>query len=153
MIKKILSFLPALCMACVIFGFSAKTGEESSNLSLQITKAIVGVMEQVTGADWDAEERQEIVDDFHVAVRKGAHMTEYAVFSWTLLLPLCVCGVRGKKRILAALLVCVLFAAGDEYHQSFVAGRGPALRDVGFDTAGAAGGLFLAWLFLRKKNA
>lgn len=37
-----------------------------------------------------------------------------------------------------ALLMAVLFALSDEYHQSFVAGRTSTLRDVGIDSVSAA---------------
>ena len=33
-------------------------------------------------------------------------------------------------------IFCVLYAATDEFHQSFVGGRGPSVRDVGIDSLG-----------------
>jgi VanZ family protein len=36
-----------------------------------------------------------------------------------------------------SILSCAIYAAMDEYHQSFVAGRGPSVRDVVIDTCGA----------------
>ena len=58
---------------------------------------------------------------------------------------------------LTALPLCVLYAAGDEFHQSFTEARGPSLVDVGIDTAGA----LLMWgllalserLFARRRPA
>ena len=47
--------------------------------------------------------------------------------------------------MLVAGLICVGFAAGDEYHQSFVAGRGPSKKDVMIDSIGA----FFGILFVR----
>ena len=38
-------------------------------------------------------------------------------------------------------LICVGFAAGDEYHQSFVDGRGPSVIDVGIDSIGVFFGI------------
>ena len=38
---------------------------------------------------------------------------------------------------LAALPLCILYAAGDEFHQSFTEGRGPSPVDVAIDSAGA----------------
>ena len=44
-----------------------------------------------------------------------------------------------------------LYAASDEFHQGFVAGRGPSIVDVTIDSAGViAGVLFLAWILLCK---
>ena len=40
-------------------------------------------------------------------------------------------------------LLAILYAASDEFHQSFVPGRGPSVIDVGIDAIGA--GLGLMW--------
>ena len=40
-----------------------------------------------------------------------------------------------------ALIVCVLYAISDEVHQMFVPGRGPGIKDVLIDSAGATVGI------------
>jgi len=47
------------------------------------------------------------------------------------------------KKAGMAFSVCVLFAVSDEFHQQFVPGRGPQVRDVFIDSSGAALGLLL----------
>ena len=47
--------------------------------------------------------------------------------------------------ILLAGLISVGFACTDEFHQSFVDGRGPSKRDVGIDSIGA----FIGILFIQ----
>ena len=75
----------------------------------------------------------------NLLVRKGAHMAEYAVL---LLLYRRALHASGARRPgLAALCLCACYAATDEGHQAFVAGRGPSVADVCIDTLGAA----LAW--------
>ena len=59
----------------------------------------------------------------------------------TLCVPLYAYGVRGIWLYLLAGFLCAGFAATDEYHQSFVAGRGPSVRDVCIDTFGAMIGI------------
>ena len=49
--------------------------------------------------------------------------------------------------MLLAGIVCVGFAGLDEYHQSFVAGRGPSVKDVGIDSIGAFVGILLVQAF------
>ena len=45
-----------------------------------------------------------------------------------------------------------MYAASDEYHQSFVADRGPSVFDVMIDSAGViAGVLLMFWILQRKK--
>lgn len=79
-------------------------------------------------------------------VRKGAHLTEYAVLAVLLWW-----GIRGgrtgwPKRVAGpAWLVATGFAFTDEFHQMFVPGRQGSLWDVLIDSVGAAGGLFLLW--------
>ncbi len=47
-------------------------------------------------------------------------------------------------------LLAILYAASDEFHQSFVAGRGSTAMDVGIDSIGA--GLGLLWAKKKFKN-
>jgi len=81
--------------------------------------------------------------------KKGGHMLGYGLlalsywngFGWD----------RRKRPI--AWLSAVLYAATDEFHQSFVAGRSPSIWDVlVFDNLGALIALWLAGLFLKQKR-
>jgi VanZ family protein len=69
-------------------------------------------------------------------LRKGAHMTEYAVLALLL--------VRALGREAPALALGVLYAASDELHQAFVRGRHASPVDVAIDAVGLLLGL-LAW--------
>lgn len=142
-----LSFLPALCMMYLIFTFSSQTGNESSALSLKVTKTVVTIVDKVMDEDWTEAEQEVKVKEYHYYVRKAAHMTEYCILAITIALPLYVYGLRGFLLILVAGAACVLFAAGDEYHQSFVGGRGPSIKDVCIDSAGAFIGIIMTLLF------
>ena len=70
--------------------------------------------------------------------RKWAHLVEYAVLAY---LTWRVAGYRGNRtsRTLAILSVvfCFVYAASDEWHQSFVPGRYAKVRDVFLDGLGA----------------
>ena len=72
----------------------------------------------------------------------------------TLSLPLYVYRLRGFWLVLAAGLFCAGFAGLDEYHQMFVAGRSPALRDVAIDTAGSITGIYMTRIigFIGRKT-
>ncbi len=43
---------------------------------------------------------------------------------------------KATKSAKNSLVFCILYAMSDEYHQSFVPGRTPMLRDVGIDIIG-----------------
>jgi VanZ family protein len=78
--------------------------------------------------------------------RKVVHVALYAALCalwWRALRP----GLGDERALLAALVVTVLYAISDEYHQGFVEGRNGSPLDVGFDTVGAG----LAALTLRRR--
>jgi VanZ family protein len=99
-------WLPVLAWAAVIFAFS----------SIPSLGTGLGV--------WDT------------ILRKGAHMTEYAILGLLLL--------RAIGREVPALAVGVAYAITDEFHQHFVGGRHASPFDVLIDAAGVAIGIFLA---------
>jgi VanZ family protein len=69
-------------------------------------------------------------------VRKAGHMGVFGILA--LLLWRAVAGTTAWRRPWAwALALAFLYAATDELHQAFVAGRHPSAVDVGIDTAGA----------------
>jgi VanZ family protein len=81
-----------------------------------------------------------------VVVRKCAHVIEYAIFALLLWRALRNTPVIGAKMLVvfgAVVLACALFAASDEFHQTFVKSRTPSLRDVLLDIAGAILGLLV----------
>jgi VanZ family protein len=55
------------------------------------------------------------------------------------------------QALLGALVLAALYGATDEYHQSFVPGRGATVIDVGIDTLGASLGLALALAWQRLR--
>ena len=89
---------------------------------------------------------EDAVGKIHFLIRKLAHLAEYAILAvliWNALrLSLAGASMRGVFARLAV-LVSMLYAASDEFHQAFVPGREAAVRDVLIDTAGAIGGLGL----------
>ena len=133
---KPLSFLPAILMMYVIYSFSAQTGEVSGQLSYKISYKNKSSAELAVSAD-----------TIHFYVRKAGHMTEYFLLAVAISFPLYVYGVRGIWLVILAGIICVGFAGLDEYHQSFVANRGPSLRDVGIDSIGALIGILMVQAF------
>ena len=144
---KPLSFLPAILMMCLIYHFSAQTGEVSGNLSYKVSYEIVEIKNEVMNTGKGYEELSAEAHHIEYYVRKAAHMTEYFLLAIAISFPLYVYKVRGFWLMLLAGIVSVGFAGMDEYHQSFVANRGPSLRDVGIDSIGAFIGILLVQAF------
>jgi VanZ family protein len=105
-------WLPVFAWAAVIFAFS----------SIPHLSSGLGV--------WDT------------VLRKGAHITEYAILGALL--------YRALGREALALAIGIAFAATDELHQHFVRGRHASPIDVGIDAVGVALGM-LVWLRVRQR--
>jgi VanZ family protein len=105
-------WLPVFAWAAVIFAFS----------SIPHLSSGLGV--------WDT------------VLRKGAHITEYAILGALL--------YRALGREALALAVGIAYAATDELHQHFVRGRHASPIDVAIDAVGVALGM-LVWLRMRQR--
>ena len=89
-------------------------------------------------------------------LRKGAHMFEFFVLAlllarasrktWPQLARMGLAAVAG--------LGAIVFAASDEYHQSFVPGRGPSLGDIAIDSCGVMLALIVIsrWMKIYETN-
>ena len=146
-ILKPLSFLPALAMMALIFSFSAQTGVSSGQLSYKVSYKLVETGSRVLDKPLDDVQIDAYARRIEGPVRKLAHMTEYFILAITVALPFYVYGLRGFPLLLVAGAICVGFACTDEYHQSFVADRGPSVRDVGIDSIGVTAGILLVQAF------
>jgi VanZ family protein len=128
---------PALVWAVVISGLS--TGSfTSENTSHYIVPFLHWLLP-------DASPRT--LEILHHVIRKCAHFTEYFILSLLILR-----GIRADEKgwhlrwALVTVLIVAGYAALDEYHQSFVPGRGPAVADVLLDASGGIAAQLVASL-------
>jgi VanZ family protein len=134
-----------------IFCMSAEPADSSQLMSYHVGRMIGGLF--IPGFHgWTAERQLIYAKSIDHFVRKGAHMTEYAILA--MLVRAAVYNRRERKRSYRwcaerAVLVCAAYACTDEFHQLFVAGRAGQVRDVLIDTAGALIGLIAAGVVLR----
>ena len=141
--KKLYTSL-TIAIMILIFLFSSRSGELSAEDSTH-AGMLVGEMFVPGFEQWSEQEQLEFAQRIDHPVRKTAHAAEYA------LLALLAAGVLIRKEttlgagIVFPLAVTAAYAATDEIHQLFVAGRSGQISDVLLDSAGAlAGLLFLA---------
>jgi len=116
----------AVLMMTAIFGFSSIPSNEMPNFGL-----------------------------LDLIVKKGGHALGYGLLALSYLH-----GLKGNsgeivpRWLYMAWGIAVLFSTTDEFHQSFVPGRHPAVTDVLIDSVGAATALFLAdWYYKQKRPA
>lgn len=152
--KKILSWLPAILLMILIFSFSAKEATASSAESSHLLDAILQFLEKQTGIT--VTPASDIYELLHTLLRKLGHFSEYAALGCALVLPFYTQGLRRLRLFLSCEVGATLYAASDEFHQLFVAGRDGNLTDVCIDAAGACTGIVFAFiilaLFHRKSN-
>jgi len=111
--KLLLRWIPAICVMGLIFFFSSLPSDKIPYYG-----------------------------EFDFIIKKGSHAIGYGLLglSYYYALPR---SLSWKYRWLIALIMTILFSLSDEYHQSFVHGRGSSLWDVAIDGLGAALALFL----------
>lgn len=142
----ILSLIVVLLWMGLIFNLSSQVAQESNKLSKGVTEIVVKTVEKVAPkADFN-------INRFNHIVRKNAHFFAYLVLGILVLNILRRRGVYGYKSIGLAILICVLYAISDEVHQMFVPGRGPQVKDVLIDSAGASVGVLVYLGFSRTKK-
>lgn len=142
MIKKISSILLILLWMFIIFMFSQDTGETSGGLTEEL---IVKVTVALTDIKEGTKEMQEVVNKWMFPTRKAAHYFVYFVLAFLIMNTLYIMGVKRHTLIIAG-LICILYAACDEYHQTFVSGRTGKISDVLLDSSAS---LFSAFLYHR----
>jgi VanZ family protein len=121
-------------------------------MSAEQTSRIIGPLLRWLKPDLSAE----AIAHIQFFVRKGAHVTEYALLAalfWRAVRY--GTDLRMKMSILsgAVLLACAALAASDEFHQSFVGSRTSSTGDVMIDVCGAMIGLAICLGFARRKNS
>ena len=140
---KPLSFIPALFMMYMIFSFSSQEADVSSSLSYQVSHLVVESADRVMDLDLTYEQTEHYTYRIEWLVRKAAHVGEYFLLAITVSFPLYVYGMHGLLLMIVAGVFCIAFAAGDEYHQTFVSGRAGQIRDIYIDSAGVLLGIIM----------
>lgn len=143
-------FFLMLSVMVVIFAFSSQNGERSACMSDSLAGSGFGRMLK-------AMLPRVFSDDFMLEIRKYAHVFEYLLLGISAALFMReLFEARALIAGLSAELLCLLYAASDEWHQSFVPGRSCRLYDVGVDSIGFSAGvlavLLAAWVSIKIKK-
>jgi len=87
-----------------------------------------------------------------LVVRKGAHLTEYAVLASLLYRAFRQGRDLFGRAAAFSLFIAAVCAALDEFHQSFVSTRTASPFDVAIDIAGALAGALIYWRAMRNRK-
>ena len=116
----------------VIFQFSAQEAQVSSGLSLKITYEAAEFIHRTFLPGKSVDELAEIL---HPAVRKSAHMAEYAVLFILLFLSFFFLTLATRSAAIS-IVAAFIYACFDEAHQTLVKGRAGSFYDVCVDMTG-----------------
>lgn len=132
----------------MVFIFSMSTDLFSSEHTSSVIEPVIQFVLPVT--------TPATVDMIHSVIRKCAHVTEYFIFGVLLFRAFCG-GSKGNKSwqwACLSLIVIILYAATDEFHQSFISTRSASPIDVGIDTMGGmlAQIAYITWHSFKRKD-
>lgn len=150
MLRKTISIILLLLWMTVIFMFSSSGSVKSNDTSGKVISSAISVKDKVTNNETKPETKKKIVKKLNYSVRKSAHVFEYFVLGVLALNVFDAFNV--KRKVLFAIILCVLYAASDEFHQLFT-GRTASVTDVLLDSAASIVGIYLLNLiFSRRKK-
>lgn len=137
---KYISWLPAAILMIIIFGFSSKPADNSNESSLAIANSILTVYENSTNQQLQTDTRTQLLENINHFVRKAAHFSEYALLACAFVLHLLSYRRSKTFHVTGSVILSAIYAATDEFHQTFIPGRSGQFSDVLLDTAGALAG-------------
>lgn len=137
-------YAPLVLWMSVIY-FASTREMSASKTSLIIRPLLLWLFPQISESELNL---------VHSVVRKGAHVTEYAILA--LLAARAFAGSTHsflrKKWLYATALLFIFYSLLDELHQSFVPSRTGSIYDSLIDMAGGLLGLMLYALWQRRRR-
>lgn len=126
MVKKVVNWTLVIVWLVIIFMFSNRTGTQSTGDSRGTIERVLITIKMDEGS---IETFSKKVEPY---VRKFAHVFEYFILSLLLLNAL-----KPHSYIEAIVIImCLLFASLDEFHQLFIPGRSGEIKDIIIDMLG-----------------
>jgi len=125
--KKIINIILVIIWMIFIFIMSSFTATTSSSQS----GFFVNLISNILNID--------NIDIISFIIRKLAHFTEYFILG-LLVFNMIKCY---NKKIIWAIIICILYAISDEVHQIFIPGRSCQIMDIIIDSLGSIIGIYL----------
>lgn len=147
--KKLLAWGLVLIWMVLIFLLSAQPANQSDEMSKRVAEVVRERVEQVN------PNTNLNLGRLNYLVRKNAHFFAYFILGILVIHAVSHGRPLGAGKIGLTLLICVLYAISDEFHQLFVPGRAGQVKDVLIDSAGSLTGVglyyFLGFLMGKKR--
>lgn len=111
--------------------FDATSSSNQSNFIVDIITSIINIKD---------------IGLLSLIIRKLAHFIEYFILGILVINFI----TRYDKKIIIAILLCIIYATSDEIHQIFVPGRSCQIIDIMIDSLGSIMGIYLYKLITKK---
>ena len=134
MIKNKISIILVILWMIFIFvmsSFDATSSSNQSNFIVDIITSIINIKD---------------IGLLSLIIRKLAHFIEYFILGILVINFI----TRYDKKIIIAILLCIIYATSDEIHQIFVPGRSCQIIDIMIDSLGSIMGIYLCKLITKK---
>ena len=134
MSKNKISLLLVILWMIFIFvmsSFDATSSSNQSNFIVDIITSIINIKD---------------IGLLSLIIRKLAHFIEYFILGILVINFI----TRYDKKIIIAILLCIIYATSDEIHQIFVPGRSCQIIDIMIDSLGSIMGIYLYKLIIKK---
>lgn len=115
----------------VMSSFDATSSSNQSNFIVDIITSIINIKD---------------IGLLSLIIRKLAHFTEYFILGILVINFI----TRYDKKIIIAILLCIMYATSDEIHQIFVPSRSCQITDIMIDSLGSIMGIYLYKLITKK---
>lgn len=115
----------------VMSSFDATSSSNQSNFIVDIITSIINIKD---------------IGLLSLIIRKLAHFIEYFILGILVINFI----TRYDKKIIIAILLCIIYATSDEIHQIFVPGRSCQIIDIMIDSLGSIMGVYLYKLITKK---
>ena len=142
--KFVKYWLPVIIWMCFIFWMSTDMFS-SENTSKVIEPVLYFIFPSFSA--WT-------LDIIHGLIRKSAHAVEYFILGFLLFRAFRSDSLQpwDQRWTIYTVIVVVLYAMSDEFHQIFVPSRSSSIFDVGLDTAGGVLSQIAIMLRLRNRH-
>lgn len=115
----------------VMSSFDATSSSNQSNFIVDIITSIINIKD---------------IGLLSLIIRKLAHFIEYFILGILVINFI----TRYDKKIIIAILLCIIYATSDEIHQIFIPGRSCQIIDIMIDSLGSIMGIYLYKLITKK---
>lgn len=139
--KRLIYLVLIIVWMITVFMFSNQNGDESQKTSKSVTEKVVQVLTYNKAVT--ESEKLKLINDTDYIVRKLAHFSIYTLGGILIYNYINTFELKPNKKYIIPIMIGVLYATLDEFHQYFISERSAQILDVCIDTLGIIIGIIL----------